>query len=53
MAKGPLIPEPSRRFIWVSATGAALMIAVTIGIILETGWKDLGPSNSPQSTSTE
>jgi hypothetical protein len=53
MAKGPLIPEPSPRFIRWSATAAGLMIAVTIGIILETGWKDLGPSISPQSTSRE
>ena len=26
---------------------------VTIGISLGTGWNDLGPSNSPHSTSTE
>jgi hypothetical protein len=53
MAKRPLIPEPSRRFIWWSATAAALIIAVTIGISLGTGWNDLGPSKSPQLTSTE
>lgn len=39
-------------YFW-SATAAALLIAVTMGFGLATAWNDLGPSNTPQSPSTE